>query len=51
MIIFEATEQQIRGGHKTAGMTWLQAANDGNLGHNAIYDSLYEYLKAHEGEY
>jgi hypothetical protein len=51
LIIFEATEQQIRGGHKTAGMTWLQAANDGNLGHNAIYDSLYEYLKAHEGEY
>jgi hypothetical protein len=51
LIIFEATEQQIRGGHKTANMTWEQAANDGNLGHNAIYDSLYEYLKAHEGEY
>lgn len=51
LVIFEATEQQIRGGHKTANMTWEQAANDGNLGHNAIYDSLYEYLKAHEGEY
>ena len=51
LIIFGATEQQIRGGHKTDDMTWLQAANDGNLGHNAIYDSLYEYLKAHEGEY
>ena len=51
LVIFEATEQQIRGGHKTSGMSWEQAANDGSLGHNAIYDSLYEYLKAHEGEY
>jgi len=51
LIIFEATEQQIRGAHKTAGMSWQEAANNGHLGHNAVYDSLYEYLKAHEGEY
>jgi hypothetical protein len=51
LIIFEATEQQIRGGHKTASMSWVDAANNGHLGHNATYDSLYEYLKAHEGEY
>lgn len=51
LVIFEATEQQIRGGHWTPGMDWNVAANDGNLGHNAMYDSLYEYLKAHEGEY
>ena len=51
LIIFEATEQQIRSGHKTASMSWQQAANEGSLGHNAVYDSLYEYLKAHEGEY
>ena len=51
LIIFEATEQQIRGGHKTGNMTWQQASGDGTLGHNAVYDSLYEYLKAHEGEY
>ena len=51
LVIFEATEQQIRGAHKTAGMSWQEAANNGHLGHNAVYDSLYEYLKAHEGEY
>ena len=51
LIIFEATEQQIRGGHKTSSMTWEAAASNGHLGHNAVYDSLYEYLKAHEGEY
>ena len=51
LIIFEATEQQIRGAHKTSNMTWQQAMGDGSLGHNAMYDSLYEYLKAHEGEY
>ena len=45
LVIFEATEQQIRGGHKTDDMTWVQASGNGNLGHNAIYDSLYEYLK------
>jgi hypothetical protein len=32
-------------------MSWQEAANNGHLGHNAVYDSLYEYLKAHEGEY
>ena len=53
LVIFEATEQQIRGGHKTDAMSWQVAFEDhGNhLGHNAMYDSLYEYLKAHEGEY
>ncbi len=51
LIVFEATEQQIRGAHKTDNMSWAEAANNGHLGHNAIYDSLYEYLKAHEGEY
>ena len=51
LIILEATEQQIRGGHKTSDMTWAAAAGNGHLGHNAVYDSLYEYLKAHEGEY
>ena len=51
LVIFEATEQQIRGGHWRPGMDWMTAANDGNIGHNAMYDSLYEYLKAHEGEY
>jgi hypothetical protein len=53
LVIFEATEQQIRGGHKTDDMSWYEASVDhGNhIGHNAIYDSLYEYLKAHEGEY
>ncbi|MBE6620571.1 MAG: hypothetical protein E7625_04325 [Ruminococcaceae bacterium] len=51
LVIFEATEQQIRGAHKTAGMGWQEASQNGHLGHNAVYDSLYEYLKAHEGEY
>ncbi|MBE6661099.1 MAG: hypothetical protein E7605_06815 [Ruminococcaceae bacterium] len=51
LIIFEATEQQIRGAHKTSDMTWGAAAGNGHLGHNAVYDSLYEYLKDHEGEY
>jgi hypothetical protein len=57
LIIFEATEQQIRGAHKTDNMTWLEAGTPSGLvyhpeiGHNAVYDSLYEYLKAHEGEY
>lgn len=51
VVIFEANEQQIRGGHWTPGTSWVDAANNGHIGHNAIYDSLYEYLKAHEGEY
>ena len=56
LIIFEATEQQIRGDHKTDNMTWTEAALSAgvynpSIGHNAVYDSLYEYLKAHEGEY
>jgi hypothetical protein len=53
LVIFEATEQQIRGGHKTDDMSWYETAVDhgDHIGHNAIYDSLYEYLKAHEGEY
>ncbi len=50
VVIFEATEQQIRGGHYTGG-DWTKAAKDSNIGHNVVYDSLYEYLKAHEGEY
>ncbi len=50
LVIFEATEQQIRGGHAD-GMDWATASADGNLGHNAVYDSLYQYLKDNEGLY
>lgn len=51
LVIFECTEQQVRGAHYDGSKTWAQVAADGNYGHNAVYDSLYEYLKAHEGEY
>ncbi len=50
LIIFEATEQQIRSEH-ASGRNWLADAQNGSIGHNAVYDSLYQYLKAHEGEY
>ena len=46
MILFEQTEQQIRGGHITDG-NWGNHRND-FYGSNAVYDSLYEYLKATE---
>ncbi len=51
LVIFESNEQQIRGEHKGDNQTWAQAAGNGYIGHNVIYDSIYEYLKAHEGEY
>jgi hypothetical protein len=44
LIIFEATEAQIRGEHVTGG-SWKEASQNGYLGHNAVYDSLYEFLK------
>ncbi|MBR2622200.1 MAG: hypothetical protein IKC97_07470, partial [Clostridia bacterium] len=57
LVILEANEQQIRSGHKTSSQSWYEAAGYGRvdgditIGHNVVYDSLYEYLKAHEGEY
>ncbi len=51
LVILESTEQQVRGVHYDGSKTWAQIAGDGNYGHNAVYDSLYEYLKNHEGEY
>ena len=48
LVIFEANEQQIRGGH-ASGNNWVSDSKNGNIGHNAIYDSLYTYLKNHEG--
>ena len=50
LLIFEATEQQIRGGH-ASGNDWAADAGNGFIGHNVNYDSLYQYLKNHEGEY
>lgn len=50
MVIFESNEQAIRGVH-ASGNNWLNDAKNGNIGHNVIYDSLYTYLKSHEGSY
>jgi hypothetical protein len=47
LIIFEETEAQVRGGHVTDG-NWENGSKDGNIGSNAVYDSLYEFLKATE---
>ena len=47
MIIFEQTEQQIRSGHAT-GDDWMKDSTDGNIGSNAVYDSLYMFLKETE---
>ncbi|MBQ7337281.1 MAG: hypothetical protein IJW40_02380 [Clostridia bacterium] len=47
MIIFEQTEAQVRDGHVTDG-DWLAGSTDGSIGSNAVYDSLYEFLKATE---
>ena len=51
LVIFESTEQQVRGYHYDGSKPWSKIYNDSNYGHNAVYDSMYEYLKAHEGEY
>ena len=47
MIIFEQTEQQIRSGHAT-GENWVAESQDGSIGSNAVYDSLYMFLKETE---
>ncbi len=47
LIIFEQTEAQIRGEHVTDG-DWLAGSTNGYIGSNAVYDSLYEFLKATE---
>ena len=47
LLIFEATEATIRGQHVTDG-DWHAASLNGYIGHNAVYDSLYEFLKATE---
>jgi hypothetical protein len=46
-IIFEQTEQQIRSGHAT-GDNWPAESADGSIGSNAVYDSLYMFLKETE---
>jgi hypothetical protein len=51
LVILESTEQQVRGSHYDGSKPWSQIYNDNAYGHNAVYDSLYEYLKMHEGEY
>jgi hypothetical protein len=47
LIIFEQTEQQIRSGHAT-GNNWPAESADGSIGSNAVYDSLYMFLKETE---
>jgi hypothetical protein len=47
LIIFEQTEQQVRGGH-ASGNNWQADGNDGSIGSNAVYDSLYTFLKETE---
>ncbi|MBQ7337280.1 MAG: hypothetical protein IJW40_02375 [Clostridia bacterium] len=47
LVIFEQTEQQIRSGHVTDG-DWESGSNNSAIGSNAVYDSLYEFLKATE---
>ncbi len=47
LVIFEQTEQQIRGQHAT-GNNWPSEAQNGAIGSNAVYDSLYMFLKETE---
>lgn len=47
LIIFEATEAMIHQGH-CLGDDWLKEYTAPDLGSNAIYDSLYEFLMATE---
>lgn len=47
LIIFEQTEQQVRGGH-ASGDNWQADSNNGTIGSNAVYDSLYMFLKETE---
>ena len=47
LIIFEQTEQQIRSVHAT-GEDWQRESADGSIGSNAVYDSLYMFLKETE---
>ncbi len=51
LVIFESTEQQVRGYHYDGSQQWSNIYTSDFYGHNAVYDSMYEYLKAHEGEY
>ena len=44
LMVFEQNEQQIRSGHITDG-NWADQSSS-SIGSNAIYDSLYEYLRA-----
>ena len=46
LFVFEQNEQYVRGGHITDG-NW-EAQSMPQIGSNAIYDSLYEYLRATE---
>ena len=45
LIIFEFTEPQVSGAH-ASGDDWMAISQ--TIGHNAVYDSLYEYLKMTE---
>jgi hypothetical protein len=45
LIIFEFTEPQVGGAHADSD-DWMTISQ--TIGHNAVYDSLYEYLKATE---
>ena len=47
LLILEQTEQQIRSGH-CSGNNWAGEYTSGDIGSNAVYDSLYTYLKATE---